>query len=79
MLGAAVVGLNVGRLHGLGYLESPHTELKAVCDLVPEKLEWVRQRVLLPLSPEAHARATAGFLVQRTVEQERKAIADSAA
>ena len=43
MLGAAVVGLNVGRLHGLGYLESPHAELKAVCDLVPEKLEAVRQ------------------------------------
>lgn len=45
MLGAAVVGLNVGRLHALGYWESPFVELKAVCDLVPEKLEWVRQQV----------------------------------
>lgn len=45
MLGAAVVGLNVGRLHALGYWESPFAELKAVCDLVPERLEWVRQQV----------------------------------
>jgi predicted dehydrogenase len=45
VLGAAVVGLNVGRLHALGYWESPYVELRAVCDLVPEKLEWVRQQV----------------------------------
>jgi len=43
MIGAAVVGLNAGLRHVLGYLDSPHVELKAVCDLVPDKFAAVQQ------------------------------------
>jgi UDP-N-acetyl-2-amino-2-deoxyglucuronate dehydrogenase len=35
---AAVVGLGIGHGHCAGYLDSPHAELAAVCDLMPERL-----------------------------------------
>ncbi|UCF97395.1 MAG: Gfo/Idh/MocA family oxidoreductase [Spirochaetaceae bacterium] len=38
---AAVVGLGIGHAHCAGYLESPYTELAAVCDLIPERLAAV--------------------------------------
>jgi UDP-N-acetyl-2-amino-2-deoxyglucuronate dehydrogenase len=38
---AAVVGLGIGHGHCAGYLESPHAELVAVCDLMPERLSRV--------------------------------------
>jgi UDP-N-acetyl-2-amino-2-deoxyglucuronate dehydrogenase len=38
---AAVVGLGIGMAHVAGYLESTHTELYAVCDLIPERLAKV--------------------------------------
>lgn len=44
MLGAGVVGLGVGKTHCLGYAESEHVELRAVCDLVEERIEWAQER-----------------------------------
>jgi predicted dehydrogenase len=44
MLGAGVIGLGVGRTHCLGYAESEHVELRAVCDLVDERREWAQER-----------------------------------
>ena len=41
MIKAAVVGLGIGHAHCAGYLESPYTELAAVCDLMPERLATV--------------------------------------
>jgi predicted dehydrogenase len=38
---AAVIGLGIGHAHCAGYLESPYTELAAVCDLMPERLAFV--------------------------------------
>ena len=38
---AAVVGLGIGHGHCAGYLDSPHAELAAVCDLMPERLAKV--------------------------------------
>ena len=38
---AAVVGLGIGHGHCAGYLDSPHAELAAVCDLMPERLARV--------------------------------------
>jgi predicted dehydrogenase len=38
---AAVIGLGIGHGHCAGYLESPHAELAAVCDLMPERLAGV--------------------------------------
>ena len=38
---AAVVGLGIGHAHCAGYLDSPHAELAAVCDLMPERLARV--------------------------------------
>jgi predicted dehydrogenase len=38
---AAVVGLGIGHAHCAGYLQSSHTELAAVCDLLPERLSSV--------------------------------------
>ncbi len=38
---AAVVGLGIGMAHVAGYLDSPYTELSAVCDLLPERLASV--------------------------------------
>lgn len=38
---AAVVGLGIGHAHCAGYLEGPHSELAAVCDLWPERLARV--------------------------------------
>jgi predicted dehydrogenase len=38
---AAVIGLGIGHAHCAGYLESPHTELAAVCDMMPERLAGV--------------------------------------
>jgi predicted dehydrogenase len=38
---AAVIGLGIGHAHCAGYMESPHTELAAVCDLMPERLARV--------------------------------------
>jgi UDP-N-acetyl-2-amino-2-deoxyglucuronate dehydrogenase len=38
---AAVVGLGIGHGHCAGYLQSPHAELAAVCDLMPERLAGV--------------------------------------
>jgi UDP-N-acetyl-2-amino-2-deoxyglucuronate dehydrogenase len=38
---AAVVGLGIGHGHCAGYLQSPHAELAAVCDLMPERLARV--------------------------------------
>lgn len=38
---AAVVGLGIGHAHCAGYLQSPHAELEAVCDLMPERLSHV--------------------------------------
>ncbi|NLC56162.1 MAG: Gfo/Idh/MocA family oxidoreductase [Armatimonadetes bacterium] len=32
-LGAAVIGANMGAGHAVGYVNNPHTELRAVCDL----------------------------------------------
>ncbi|MBN2552724.1 MAG: Gfo/Idh/MocA family oxidoreductase [Spirochaetales bacterium] len=38
---AAVVGLGIGHAHCAGYLQSPHAELAAVCDLMPGRLARV--------------------------------------
>jgi UDP-N-acetyl-2-amino-2-deoxyglucuronate dehydrogenase len=38
---AAVIGLGIGHGHCAGYLQSPHAELAAVCDLMPERLAKV--------------------------------------
>jgi len=38
---AAVIGLGIGHAHCAGYLDSPHAELAAVCDLMPERLASV--------------------------------------
>ena len=38
---AAVVGLGIGHGHCAGYLDSPHAELAAVCDLMPQRLASV--------------------------------------
>jgi len=38
---AAVIGLGIGHAHCAGYLNSPHAELAAVCDLLPERLASV--------------------------------------
>jgi UDP-N-acetyl-2-amino-2-deoxyglucuronate dehydrogenase len=38
---AAVIGLGIGHAHCAGYLDSPHAELAAVCDLLPERLAGV--------------------------------------
>jgi predicted dehydrogenase len=38
---AAVIGLGIGHAHCAGYLNSPHAELAAVCDLLPERLSSV--------------------------------------
>jgi UDP-N-acetylglucosamine 3-dehydrogenase len=40
-LGAAVIGLRMGRSHLIGYQNNPHTEIRAVCDLDPERLRQV--------------------------------------
>jgi UDP-N-acetyl-2-amino-2-deoxyglucuronate dehydrogenase len=40
-LKAAVVGLGIGMAHVAGYIQSPDTELYAVCDLMPERLSKV--------------------------------------
>ncbi len=37
MLRCAVAGLGIGMAHVAGYLESTHSELAAVCDLLPER------------------------------------------
>jgi predicted dehydrogenase len=41
MMKAAVIGLGIGHAHCAGYLASPHAELAAVCDLMPERLASV--------------------------------------
>jgi UDP-N-acetyl-2-amino-2-deoxyglucuronate dehydrogenase len=38
---AAVIGLGIGHGHCAGYLDSPHAELAAVCDLMPQRLAGV--------------------------------------
>ena len=38
---AAVIGLGIGHGHCAGYLQSPHAELSAVCDLMPDRLARV--------------------------------------
>jgi predicted dehydrogenase len=38
---AAVIGLGIGHGHCAGYLASPHAELAAVCDLMPQRLSSV--------------------------------------
>jgi len=38
---AAVIGLGIGHGHCAGYLASPHAELAAVCDLIPQRLSGV--------------------------------------
>jgi UDP-N-acetyl-2-amino-2-deoxyglucuronate dehydrogenase len=38
---AAVIGLGIGHAHCAGYLDSPHAELAAVCDLMPQRLASV--------------------------------------
>jgi predicted dehydrogenase len=38
---AAVIGLGIGHGHCAGYLDSPHAELAAVCDLMPQRLAAV--------------------------------------
>ena len=42
-LGAGVIGLGVGRHHCAGYATSEHAELKAVCDLIPERLTTAKR------------------------------------
>lgn len=42
----AVVGLNMGRNHVRVFHESPYFEIVAVCDLDPDRNEWILQNVL---------------------------------
>lgn len=42
MLGAAVIGLGVGRQHCRAYADGPDARLLAVSDLVDERLQWAR-------------------------------------
>ncbi|MBC7234438.1 MAG: Gfo/Idh/MocA family oxidoreductase [Chloroflexi bacterium] len=43
-LGAAVIGLGVGRIHAVAYDALPEYELVAVCDTNPERLALAREQ-----------------------------------
>ena len=44
VLGAAVIGLGVGRSHCEGYATHPKCRLVAVSDLIEERLSWAREK-----------------------------------
>lgn len=48
-LGAAVIGARMGSGHVLGYVNNPHTELRAVCDTDLESARRVAEKHSVPL------------------------------
>lgn len=64
MLGAAVIGLGVGEQHARAYAESPHSVLRWVYDLDPDRM----QRVVAAIGQGAAARRFEDVVSDRAVD-----------
>ncbi len=49
-MGAAVIGLHMGRAHLMAYEKNPHTRIAAICDTNPEVLEVRKKEFKVPVA-----------------------------